>query len=232
MFGVGLMEQSLECLYRAAVSTASKEFDAEREWQKRVLGRPFSERDLLREAAWVILCSGFNERVVRHRFDAISLCFCDWTSAEYIVQRADRCRSTAMAVFCNARKIAGIIDACGYVCREGFEALSHRIRMDPVRELRKLPFIGPVTSYHLAKNIGIDVVKPDRHLSRLAARLGFHSAQSMCTSIGREVGESAAVVDIVLWRYCALSGRWPTHRSQSRRSYTQGCGPCIAASSR
>jgi hypothetical protein len=77
--------------------------------------------------------------------------------------------------------------------------------MDPVRELRKLPFIGPVTRYHLAKNLGIDVVKPDRHLTRLATTLGFRSAENMCTVIGRAVGEPAAVVDIVLWRYCSLS---------------------------
>jgi hypothetical protein len=100
------MDQNLECLYSVAVSAVSKDFDSEREWQRRVLGRCFSERDLLREAAWVILCSGFNERVVRHRFDAISLCFCDWVSAEYIVRRAERCRSTAMAVFGSARKMA------------------------------------------------------------------------------------------------------------------------------
>jgi hypothetical protein len=199
------MDRDLECLYKVAMRAVSKDFDSEREWQRHVLGRGFSERDLLREAAWVILCSGFNERVVRHRFDAISLCFCDWVSAEYIVRRAERCRSTAMSVFGNARKIGAILDVCHHVCEEGFGTLSIRILADPVRELRKLPFIGPVTTYHLAKNLGIDVVKPDRHLARMAARLGFRSAESLCTAIGHEVGEPAAVVDIVLWRYCALS---------------------------
>ena len=38
----------------------------------------FTESDLLREAAWVILCSGFREAVIRRMFDFISLCFCDW----------------------------------------------------------------------------------------------------------------------------------------------------------
>jgi hypothetical protein len=198
------MGQALEGLYRVAIC-ATKEFGLEREWQKKVLGCSFSERDLLREAAWVILCSGFSERVVRGRFDAISLCFCDWVSAEYIMRRAERCRSTAMAVFGSARKIGAIEDVCRYVCEHGFDTLSSCIQADPVRELRKLPFIGPVTSYHLAKNLGIDVVKPDRHLARLASKFGFGSAESMCTEIGHQVGEPASVVDIVLWRYCALS---------------------------
>jgi hypothetical protein len=72
--------------------------------------------------------------------------------------------------------------------------------------LRKLPFIGPVTSYHLAKNLGIDVVKRDRHLVRLAVHLGFSSAEEMCGAFGDQVGEPISVVDIVLWRYCVLTG--------------------------
>jgi hypothetical protein len=47
--------------------------------------------------------------------------------------------------------------------------------------LQKLPFIGPVTCYHLARNIGLlDVVKPDLHLERLAAHWGFDGSLEMC----------------------------------------------------
>jgi len=38
--------------------------------------------------------------------------------------------------------------------------------------LQQLPFIGPVTAFHLAKNLGIEAVKPDRHLCRLSKLLG------------------------------------------------------------
>jgi hypothetical protein len=61
-----------------------------------------------------------------------------------------------------------------------------------------------VTTYHLAKNLGVDVVKCDRHLMRLAPILGFHSPEEMCAAIGHQVGEPVSVVDIVLWRYCTL----------------------------
>ena len=153
----------------------------------------------------MVLCSGFSERIVRRYFDSISLCFCDWSSAEVIVCRGDRCFSTAMAVFGNKRKITAILQTCGYVHEQSFSSLSCRIRANPIQELSKLPLIGPVTSYHLAKNLGFDVVKRDRHLSRLAAGLGFESPETLCAEIGYEVGEPAAVVDIVLWRYCTLS---------------------------
>ena len=204
--GPALTDQALKSFYQTAKQTVSAaRFDFEGEWQKSVLGQGFLERDLLREAAWVILCSGFNERVVRRHFDEISLCFCDWYSAEYIVSRRDRCWSTAMAVFGNARKITAIVQACDYVYEQGFSLLSQRIQADPIQELGKLPFIGPVTSYHLAKNLGIDVVKRDRHLLRLASYLGFGSPEEMCGAFGRQVGEPVSVVDIVLWRYCTLS---------------------------
>jgi hypothetical protein len=201
-----LTDQALRSFYQTAKQTVSAAgFGFEGGWQKTVIGQEFLERDLLREAAWVILCSGFSERVVRRHFDAISLCFCDWSSAEYIVSRGDRCWSTAMAVFGSARKITAILQACSYVHEQGFCSLSSRILADPIQELSKLPFIGPVTSYHLAKNLGIDVVKRDRHLVRLASCLGFDSAEAMCGAFGHHVGEPVSVVDIVLWRYCTLS---------------------------
>jgi hypothetical protein len=195
-WGPVLTGQALKSFYQTARQTVSAaRFGFESEWQRSVIGQEFLEPDLLREAAWVILCSGFNERVVRRHFDAISLCFCDWSSAEYIVSRADRCWSTAMAVFGSARKITGILQVCGYVNKQGFSSLCFRIRANPIQELNKLPFIGPVTSYHLAKNLGIDVVKRDRHLVRLASDLGFDSPEEMCGAFGHQVGEPVSVVD-------------------------------------
>jgi hypothetical protein len=62
-----------------------------------------------------------------------------------------------------------------------------------------LPYVGPVTWRHLAKNLGAPVAKTDRHLVRLAA--GRPSVDVMCDEIGRWLGEPVAVVDIVLWRW-------------------------------
>lgn len=39
--------------------------------------------------------------------------------------------------------------------------------------LETLPWIGPITKYHLARNLGIDVAKPDRHLKRIAEHFGY-----------------------------------------------------------
>ena len=70
---------------------------------------------------------------------------------------------------------------------------------------KELPYIGPVTSYHLAKNLGLHVVKPDRHLMRIAHITGHTSPFEMCSKVANTVGDSLAVIDLVFWRYATLN---------------------------
>lgn len=80
---------------------------------------------------------------------------------------------------------------------------AYRAADDKVGQLRELPYIGEVTSYHLAKNLGADVAKPDVHLERLARREATTS-QALCDRLARESGLRAATIDTILWRACAL----------------------------
>jgi len=75
-----------------------------------------------------------------------------------------------------------------------------------IEYLETLPWIGPITKYHLARNIGIDCVKPDRHLTRFAERFGFNSPLELCKVIQNETKEKLGVIDVVLWRYGNLNG--------------------------
>jgi hypothetical protein len=68
--------------------------------------------------------------------------------------------------------------------------------------LESLPWIGNITKYHLAKNFGVDVAKPDVHLQRLADREGC-TVQALCERLATSVGLRVASVDTVLWRACA-----------------------------
>lgn len=71
--------------------------------------------------------------------------------------------------------------------------------------LQTLPWIGPITKYHLARNLGVDVAKPDRHLVKLAKRFEFDTVQEMCESISKQTNERVGVIDVILWRYCNLT---------------------------
>jgi hypothetical protein len=74
---------------------------------------------------------------------------------------------------------------------------------DRLAFLQKLPWIGPITKWHLAKNLGEDVVKPDRHLVRVAEACG-ESPKSLCKKISEATGDRIALVDLVIWRACNL----------------------------
>ncbi|MEW6657369.1 MAG: hypothetical protein AB1424_01785 [Thermodesulfobacteriota bacterium] len=69
--------------------------------------------------------------------------------------------------------------------------------------LEKLPWIGPITKYHLARNLGIDVCKPDRHLMRIASRYA-KTPQELCSALARVTGDRIGTVDLVIWRAANL----------------------------
>ena len=56
-------------------------------------------------------------------------------------------------------------------------------------------------AFHFAKNIGLDVVKPDRHLLRIASILGYNCPHKLCFDILELTNERISVVDLVFWRY-------------------------------
>jgi len=67
-----------------------------------------------------------------------------------------------------------------------------------------LPWIGSVTKYHLARNLGLDFAKPDRHLIRLAEKYSYGSdVLRMCRDLAELKGLRIGTVDVVLWRYLA-----------------------------
>lgn len=68
--------------------------------------------------------------------------------------------------------------------------------------LQSLPWIGPVTRYHLAKNLGADEAKPDVHMERLA-KGDRTTTHTLCTRLARKTGYRVATIDSILWRACA-----------------------------
>src|SRR5437899_2903654 len=150
----GNISFALDMYHHALAFMDTFGYDTEIEWQRSRVFSSFCESDLLREGAWVILCSGFKESLVRREFNYISLCFCDWESAESIARNADVCRHTAMAAFRNSRKIGAIIGLAERIAAVGFENLKAMIISKPLTELQKFAYIGPITTYHLAKNLG------------------------------------------------------------------------------
>ena len=179
-------------------------YEDEIDWQSDLNIKYITETDFLRETAWVVLSSGFRESVVRKCFQDVSKAFLDWCSAKRINAYRKRCQNRAISVFGNRRKIQAITEIVRRVANDDIECIKTRIKSRGVEYLQEFPYIGPVTSFHLAKNLGLCVVKPDRHLVRMAHITGHNSPLEMCSDVAGSVGDSLAVVDLVFWRYATL----------------------------
>lgn len=179
-------------------------FSDEVEWQKNLRFENIKESDFLRESAWVILCAGMKEKVVRKYFKDITFCFFEWESAEKIVKMKKYCIEYGVEIFNNLRKINAIGETAQLVFDIGFNKFKIILQNRPIETLLSFPFMGPVTSYHLAKNLGLSFAKADRHLTRLSRFLAYTNVQDFCNTISEVSGDPIPVVDIVLWRYATL----------------------------
>src|SRR4029077_4258422 len=177
-------------------------------WQESVSFDVLAESDFLREYAWVVLTCGMRESVVRGKFGMLSQCFWNWESASAIAATTDTCRRLALGVFNHEGKIDAILRVASSLAQGRFDAFREALRNDLLGELERLPYIGRVTRYHLAKNLGMDVAKPDRHLCRIARSLGFQSPHDLCTCIADATGDGVRVVDLVLWRFATLKSSY------------------------
>lgn len=145
-----------------------------------------SAYDFHGETCWVILNSGMKEQIARKIWERINKA---WQEGRDISE---------------AFKHEGKVKAIKYVT-ENFQSLfDGYLKADnKIEYLQTIPFIGKITCYHLAKNLGHDCVKPDRHLVRVANMYGT-TPDAFCQKIADETGEKKCVVDIVIWRACNL----------------------------
>ncbi len=173
-------------------------------WQDELHFEDVDESTFLKELGWVILTSGMKTEVISNRFCRISDCFYNWVSARKIWENSQSCLNRALRFFNHRLKITAIISAAEQVAKIGFAKLKQAIEKDPINTLRMFKFIGPATAFHLAKNIGIPIAKPDRHLQRIAHLEGYDDVQEFCRDISEMSGDKIQVVDVVLWRYATI----------------------------
>lgn len=186
-------------------------YGPEIEWQERVRLGALDESQFLAEFAWVVLSAGMRETVVRKRYADFSYAFLDWHSAAEIVHNATHCREAALRVFCHERKVDSILEAAAWIDEHGVTELQRGLETHGASYLRRFQFMGPATSLHLAKNLGVQVAKPDRHLIRLAQAAHVRSAARLCREISRVTAHPTSVVDLVLWRYATLDRDYARH---------------------
>jgi hypothetical protein len=192
-------------------------------YKEELLLRPLMPEDVteshfLRELAWAVLSGGMAEAVVKKKFPDISRCFFEWESAKRISDEAEKCIKNALCHFRHEGKIKAIATAAHMLCRVGsFDSFRKDVFRNPIDILQSFPYIGPITAFHVAKNIGVGVAKPDRHLACLARSNGFESVDTFCRVIAGFLGEDIRLVDSVLWRFATM------HKDYAVRFLGYGC---------
>ena len=205
--------RSLASLYlHAKRAVLEAGFEQEVAWQEAACWMPITEERFLSEASWVVLNSGMREAVVRRVFPAVARAFAHFESALAALESAlDGGREAALRAFAHEGKIDAIVSIVEHVEDVGIEEVAHRVSTEGTEYLKTLPYIGPVTSFHLAKNLGQDVAKPDRHMVRIATACGYESPQVLCAELRDILDEPIPVIDIVLWRFATLADDYIEH---------------------
>lgn len=159
--------------------------DEDIQWSENVTA-PDNAEDFARETIWVICNSGMKNTVARLIYDRVI--------------GALSSGRRVMEVFRHAGKAQAIERIWG---DRATLHLGYLAAEDKLAFCRSLPWIGDITKFHLAKNFGLDVAKPDVHLQRLADLEGG-SVAAMCERLAAETGFRVATVDLLVWRACAV----------------------------
>ena len=152
------------------------------------VGPPKDSWKFFAEYAWVVVNSGMKNQVVQQVWQRI--------------KKALLLNGECYTAFGHPGKSAAIQKA--FLDREMlFKEYLKQPDDQKLAWLEKLPWIGPITKYHLGKNLGMELCKPDRHLVRIAS--GYRmTPEELCSTLARVTGDRIGTVDLVIWRAANL----------------------------
>lgn len=154
-------------------------------------------QDFYRQYAYVVYNSGFNNSVIEMKWPRLLQAYRDF-HVVYVSNFPERVYSEAMQIIGHEGKVRAIVDTAKIIRTLGWPKFKEEVKVD-FMTLKRFPFIADKTVYHLARNMGFDTIKPDRHLKKMAARY-FLDPFTMCNRIKDETGLSLHMIDTIIWR--------------------------------
>jgi len=182
-------------------------FAKEIEWcDNRPTFDKMDQRNFLCEYAWVVYNSGMKNSVIEGKWVLLTDAFKLFVP-HIVVAFSKEVREKVLSIFGHKQKVDAVITVAKLIVKKGFEErIRSLIAENTLAYLDSLPFIGPITKYHLARNLGFDYVKPDRHLVRLAKKYNMTPFE-FCDIIHQKTGRRLGTIDVILWRFCEQSGQ-------------------------
>jgi hypothetical protein len=156
------------------------------------------------EYIWCVYTSGFNASVVSKMYPRL------WNAYSKAPPLGDMPWDAVgimiAPINANCQKFKAIKATATHLKEIGWDEFRKRYLTHVDNIPRGCNYIGKITKYHLGRNIGLDCVKPDLHLNRVAKWYGWANPHEMCSYLSERLGERIGVVDFVLWAYCAAYG--------------------------
>ena len=128
-----------------------------------------NDREVLREYAWVVFNSGMRNSVIEALWGDITKAF-RYFNIDNILKDKDGVLRDALNVFGNYNKVDAVVQFAEKLAHNSLQ-FRREVKDDVLTNLDRLPFIGKITKYHLARNLGFAFIKPDRHFSIIASEL-------------------------------------------------------------
>lgn len=166
------------------------EWENEVQWASQI-GPPPDSVFFAREAAYVIVNSGMRAQIAWKIWERVR---------ERLAQDLPVANSGAFGHPGKTKAIDQIWRDKADLYRSYMALTDDAARLD---FLGDLPWIGDITRYHLAKNFGVMVAKPDRWLVRVAELHGL-TVEQICFDLAEATGYSVPLVDTIIWRCCNL----------------------------
>jgi ribonucleotide reductase beta subunit family protein with ferritin-like domain len=160
-------------------------YSGEIDWSEDVK-QPADSADFVLQFIWVVCNSGMKNQIAEKIYKKILTAICDHVDISDVFGHEHKVKSIK-EVIKNQKEIF-----------KKFQESDNKIEF-----CKSLPHIGNITKYHLAKNLGVDCVKPDRHLVRIAKQHGLDVFE-MCQKISDRIGDKLSTVDLVIWRAANL----------------------------
>ena len=166
--------------------------------------------DFAFEVIYVILASGFNQQTAKRKYFEIT---------EILKKSKDVVLSDLLKIFNNQNKMKSILKVWNnkdIYCKNFYNLTTDDERL---RFLETLPFIGKITKNHLARNLGMNMVKYDVWIKRLG--IALYGTMDICdekvldaatkiacdkmfNEISQTMGLKKGYIDVVLWKSCQI----------------------------
>ncbi len=197
------LQKMWECIYHCVSGGDDANLDY---WRNLPMPAEISDHFFFSELAWCVYNGGMSESIIRSKWPYLRVAYHDFDPGT-VVKDPD-VSEKALMIINHKGKVNAIIAAAGKIIKDRpiGERLASMDDMEALEYLESFPFIGSVTKYHLARNCGYDVVKPDVHLVRLSEFLGYESPDVLVSEIAVFTNERKGLIDYVLWRFLSWAG--------------------------